>query len=376
MRGASAAFTDGIYDIAVVGGGPAGSACAITAARLGCRVILIERARFPREKVCGDCLNPAAASTLDNLGLYQSIVGGKLPARQPEAVEFVSTSGRTARVQLPEGREGEWVISRRELDEALHQKAHEQRVTIAQETAVTSLSPGWEIETTRGLVRANHLVAADGRNSRVARLRGDLSSARPRRVGLRTILPEAATTPEVVTLRIYSSGYGGTAVRADGTTNLCLVAPPNKLDALKAEASEQLQIPEGARWETIAPLERKRIPSFSNGVLYIGDAARVVEPLTGEGISYALRTGELAGRVLANAESVIPEIAHQFSRDVDALYQKTIRLNHFVRFLVERPPLADGMIRLLDALPPLARYLTGIVVPSAPDLRPRNPADT
>jgi len=356
----------GTYDVAIVGAGPAGGACAITAARRGCRVALIERGRFPREKVCGDCLNPSAIPTLENLGIYRSILGGKLPANQPTAVEFISSSGKAARVELPTGPGGEWVIARSELDHALMEQAREAGVEILDETVVTAVTPGWTVETTRGSIHANHLVAADGRNSTIARIRGLLPTGRSKRVGLRTVLPFALHGPDAIRLNIYSAGYGGTAIRADGTTNACIVAPPGKLDQLKAEASERLGASPDARWESIAPLERKRIPSYQGGILYIGDAARVVEPLTGEGISYGLRSGELAGRVLANPETAIPEIARQFAKDVDALYRRSIRLNRFIRFLVERPLLADGMIQLFSSLPPLARLMTGVVIPTAP----------
>lgn len=349
-------------DVVVVGAGPAGTACAITAARQGCRVILLERAKFPREKVCGDCLNPTAFPVLERLGIGEALLAGRLAANQPDAVEFISSGGQSVRVGLPTGSHGEWVLPRSDLDARLLEQAAACGVDVRTSTTLEEVSPGWKIRTSAGSLRALHLVAADGRNSSVARQLGLLPSARPRRVAVRTVLPEPLHSEEVITLRIHRSGYGGTAIRPGGTTNVCLVSPPDRLEALKGEAANWLPIGPETSWQSIAPLERPPLPAWSREAFFVGDASRVVEPLTGEGISYALRTGELAGRALGTADSVLPEIAEQFAHDVDSLYRDTLWLNRLVGHLVRRPPLADATIHLLARLPPLARWLTSVVV--------------
>ncbi|MEO8205646.1 MAG: FAD-dependent monooxygenase, partial [Chthoniobacterales bacterium] len=80
------------WDVAIVGAGPAGSVCAAFCAKLGLKTLLLDRSSFPRDKVCGDCVNPAAWDVLRRLGWQDRI--HSLPSRIPETVEFVSISGR------------------------------------------------------------------------------------------------------------------------------------------------------------------------------------------------------------------------------------------------------------------------------------------
>src|SRR5206468_13581 len=87
-----------VVDVAVVGGGPAGSSCAAFCAAAGLRVAVIEREKFPREKVCGDCINPACLGILERLGLAGEI--HDLPHGVLNAVEFITIQGRTVRASL------------------------------------------------------------------------------------------------------------------------------------------------------------------------------------------------------------------------------------------------------------------------------------
>src|ERR1043166_5859591 len=87
-----------VVDVAIVGAGPAGSVCAAFCAAAGLRVALIEREKFPREKVCGDCINPACLPVWQELGLRDQIQG--LPHAIANAVDFVTIGGRTVRANF------------------------------------------------------------------------------------------------------------------------------------------------------------------------------------------------------------------------------------------------------------------------------------
>src|SRR5205814_8449208 len=80
------------FDVAIVGGGPAGSSCAAFCALAGLRTLVLEREKFPREKVCGDCLNPSCWLVLDRLNLSQQIRA--LPHAKLACVEFIAVGGR------------------------------------------------------------------------------------------------------------------------------------------------------------------------------------------------------------------------------------------------------------------------------------------
>src|SRR5213592_4942032 len=161
-----------IFDVAIVGGGPAGSSCAAFCAHAGVQTIVLEREKFPREKVCGDCLNPACWPVLERLDLAQHVQA--LPHAKLDFVEFIAVGGR------------------RVFDDLLLKRAGELGAHIYEETTVTALtnSHGWTVETSSGeRFVARTLVGADGRNSTVARLCNLLPRPERERIALQSHLP-------------------------------------------------------------------------------------------------------------------------------------------------------------------------------------------
>src|SRR5689334_25346431 len=109
------------FDVAIVGGGPAGSVCAAFCAAAGLQTVLIEREKFPREKVCGDCLNPECWPVLKRLGVdgqVRKTSHGKL-----SRVDFVDLRGRTISADLPSGETAEIAVPRRFFDQILLNRA-------------------------------------------------------------------------------------------------------------------------------------------------------------------------------------------------------------------------------------------------------------
>src|SRR3954447_18769490 len=108
-------------DVAIVGGGPAGSSCAIVCAEAGLRTVVLEREHFPREKVCGDCLNPACWPVLRRLGIAEAVRNS--PHRTLEAVDFIGIGGRRVSVTLPRHDDAEIAIKRSVFDHLLLERA-------------------------------------------------------------------------------------------------------------------------------------------------------------------------------------------------------------------------------------------------------------
>src|SRR6202162_6646333 len=92
------------YDVLVVGAGPAGAAAGALTARAGLSTLVLERTQLPREKVCGDCLNPGAWKILDRLGISELI--DRLPSARLRWVEFLDLTGRSIRLELPNTKQG------------------------------------------------------------------------------------------------------------------------------------------------------------------------------------------------------------------------------------------------------------------------------
>src|SRR5437870_4995716 len=110
-----------VVDVAIVGGGPAGSTCAAFCASAGLRTLVIERAKFPREKVCGDCLNPACWPVLERLGVAEAVRAA--PHGELNGVEFIGIDGHSIVVPLPSGANAEIAIRRSIFDQLLMERA-------------------------------------------------------------------------------------------------------------------------------------------------------------------------------------------------------------------------------------------------------------
>ena len=347
------------YDVAVIGAGPAGSTCAAMCAQAGRATILIERSVFPREKVCGDCLNPACWPILDRLGVSERLL--ELPHARLGAVEFIGLGGRKLSYPLPASERGEIAIKRSVFDQLLSNRARECGAEIREDSTVTAIERGWTIHTERECVRATTLVAADGRNSTVARLLGLLPAARKERVAVQTHF-ESSEFGQRVALRFLPQGYCGIAAVGDGQINLCLVGTGPDMSDLRDWAGSHFTIPKDAEWRTVAPLARAAIAPAHENLLFVGDAARVVEPFTGEGIYYALASGELAARHLLREDLSGYASAHA------RLYRGRLWINQLAKQAALHPRLGSLAIDLARWWPASLRFLTAKVVtePSGP----------
>jgi geranylgeranyl reductase family protein len=353
-----------IHDVAIVGGGPAGSAAAALCAEAGLRTLLLERAVFPREKVCGDCLNPACWPILDRLGVADRVLAQ--PHTRLAEVEFVSARGRAIRFPLARSARGGIAISRSVFDQVLLGRARELGADVREDGAVTALEPGWKIATTAGAFAARMLIAADGRHSTVARLLGLLPPLEKERVSAQAHVPLPAGFGEKIAMRFRAHGYAGMSGIGGGQFNVCVVSRPEYLPELKAWASAEFGIAHDHPWRTITPIARAAIAPAHENVLFAGDAARVVEPFTGEGIYYALASGALAARHVITND--LPSYALAHAR----IYRGRLWINEFAKAAVLHPHLAAAIFEGARFFPHALRHLTERVMrPAAPDCAPR-----
>jgi len=354
-----------IFDVAIVGGGPAGSSCAAFCALAGLRTLVLEREKFPREKVCGDCLNPSCWPVLEHLDVAQPVRA--LPHSKLESVEFIAIDGHQVIVDLPTGEQCEISVKRCLFDDVLLKRARDVGAQVREETTVTSLANNgnWKIETATGeSFSAQVLVGADGRNSTVARLCNLLPHPARERVALQAHVPLPQNFGRRIVLQFLPQGYSGQAPVNDAELNLCLVGTPPTISELRQWAQRHFEIAADQSWRTITPLTRSPVPCRHENLFFVGDAARVVEPFTGEGIYYAMRSGELAANAIMKISRGKDQQSalREFTRACADMYRGRLWINRLARAAVVSPRLGSFFVRAARIEPWILRLLTRKIV--------------
>ncbi len=353
-----------LFDVAIVGGGPAGSSCAAFCAMAGLRSLVLEREKFPREKVCGDCLNPSCWPVLERLALAEKVQD--LPHSKLCSVAFIAIDGREATFDLPLLGDSEISVKRSLFDDLLLMRARELGADVREQITVTGLSRNgdWKIETALGqMFHARMLVGADGRNSTVAHLCNLLPRPARERVALQAHIPLPRNFGNRIVLQFLREGYSGQAPVNDTQLNLCLVGTPPTISKLRRWAERQFQLPADQGWRTITPLTRSPVPSAHENLFFIGDAARVVEPFTGEGIYYALRSGELAAKATEGiARGDRQSALRNFNRAYSDMYRGRLWINRLARAAVVRPQLGSFFVHTARINPSILKSLTAKIV--------------
>ena len=354
-----------IYDLVVMGGGPAGTSAAITAARDGRRVLLLERGRFPRHKVCGEFVST------ESLTLLQWLLGDteeKLLDRSLALSESrIFLDGRTLRVPVSPPAAS---ISRHDLDLALWNAAERAGVTALQETTVHGIEGEnpFRVATSAGEICGRAVINATGRWSNL-NLAGNHSNG-SRWLGLKAHFfgdPEPS-----VDLYFFEGGYCGVQpVRApDGSIllNACALVRPSVADTLEDVLRRHpLLAARSSSWKAAFPpvstfpaILRDPVP-VSGQVLNAGDAAGFVDPFVGDGISVALRGGNLAARRLSaflRGERALDQSLAEYAQDYRRALRPVHRNSSLLRkFLGVPRSLRAAVLTACESSPRLARYL-------------------
>lgn len=298
----------GDYDAVVVGAGPAGSTTARGLARRGLRVLLVDRARFPRPKVCGCCLNPRALATLGRSGLGDLAASlGAVPLAGLE----LAAGRRRASLDHPLG----VALSRDAFDAALIEAAVAAGADFLPGASATLAPGGVRLKMDDGLrdVTARFVVSATGLGDGLfpADVRAKPS---PRsKVGAGTILDAAPAgyEPGRIFMACGAGGYVGLVVLEDGRLDVAAALDPTAVrkaggpGALAASILASTRLPAvaglaDARWRGTPALSRSPGRVVEGTTFRVGDSAGYVEPFTGEGMAWALAGGEALAATLAD----------------------------------------------------------------------------
>jgi flavin-dependent dehydrogenase len=347
-----------MIDVLIAGAGPAGAVAATVLARGGVRVLVLERARFPRHKLCGDTLNPGALAILDRLGLAH-VTTGALPL---DGMVVTGDAGVSVigRYETRQGRS----LSRRNLDQALADAAAAAGAQIDEEVLVQGplIDSTGGVPTVAGLliqrrdgrvlpVRARMVIAADGRYSRVGRaLRLSRSAPHPRRWAIGAYFSSVTGLTSLGEMHVRRTHYLGVAPLPDGVANACVVAPRLPGGSL-AEVLRGALLADPMLRERFAsarmvgdamclgPLAIDCRTAGAPGLLVAGDAAGFVDPMTGDGLRFAFRGAELAAlealTTLEHGGGADAHVRLAAARARD--FARKWRFNRTLRMLVAHP---------------------------------------
>jgi len=376
------------YSVIVIGGGPAGSATALFLARSGYNVLLLDQATFPRDKVCGEFISPAADAILDDLGVLADIEATSPVRLKGVAISSYEKTGFA--VEYPPGAKKPMTslsLPRLVFDQLLIQKVKQAGVEVREGSKVTDFIiedgkvagvRGRDASRTSFEFRCNMVVDAGGRNG-VSLRRFDLQkkSRGSRKIALAAHWTVPKPLKNYCQMHISRPGYTGIAPTGKNQVNVVLVVDKNCLpekdlqefyvrtvlqNPLRQSLLDRGRVEEKVR--SVDSLAFSVRPPKVGGLLLVGDAAGFIDPFTGEGIYLSLRSAQIASGVIDTAFR-----KKDFSRASLSSYE-SMRLREFRRkFLLSKilqrliynRPLCNRVIRTLAGNPDQAATLVGVI---------------
>jgi menaquinone-9 beta-reductase len=372
---ASGSVEGSSWDALVIGAGPAGTLAARGLALGGARVLLVEKASFPRWKVCGACLNGHAVEVLRIAGL-ESVVEDEGGIRL-DTLE-VRLRGRAARLLLPSSH----VLSRARFDAALLHAAIDAGVSCVEDTEahVEEVRDGrrnvrltQQGSTSRASARVVFVAAGLGKScmDRVEALGSRVASKS--RVGVGCLLDSRTEDfpAGTIFMAVGRQGYVGLVRQEDGRLNIAAALDRSLLrscgspGAAVSEVLSEAGYPtircfENADWRGTPALTRRTDRLALERVFFLGDSAGYVEPFTGEGMAWALASGHAIAPIgLRAIEEWSPGLVREWSALHGRLVRRRQHVCRGVAAVLRRPALARLAFELLHQTPAAAGLVLG-----------------
>jgi menaquinone-9 beta-reductase len=369
-----------VHDAVIVGGGPGGAATAHFLSVRGLDVLVVDRANFPRDKTCGDGLTPRALRVLDRMGILPQVA--RLGCRV-DGYDVVAPNGKTTTAAIV-AEHGAMVIPRAKLDELILRRAIDSGAQFEGGVTVTSVEPatdGVNVATEKGqTLHARVAVIATGAATAVLKRSGILNR-QPRamlaaRAYFEDLEREVAHTFQLRFDGVPMPGYGWVFPISPHSANVGVGFLPGRRTGTAAATYQRFvdgaalrRLTHGGR--QAGPVKGYPIrvdflsaPTSATRTLLVGEAAGLVNPLTGEGIDYALESGQLAAAHVVDGLS--SNIDRGWSAHYDHLlrerFENIFRFSEWIRDWYCKPPLLNLLVPLANRRPELRQLLTNIVL--------------
>ena len=396
-------------EVIVVGGGPAGASTAWALARDGVDVLVLDRAKFPRDKICAEYLSPQASRILSDMGVLAEIEDSH-PAHLA-GMMVRAPNGKTARGEFAANhgfhgfRDKGLAIRRTILDEIVLRGARRAGARVEESTRVTDVArngsarvSGVTAVTADGqprTLRARYVVGADGLRSVIGRRLGLVKTSRiwPRRIALVTHYRNVQGVTDMGEMHVDYGGYFGIVEVGGGKMNVAVVVPIARAREIGDDKTEFLE-----RWIASRPHLAERFAgaeritpvratgpfataarhAWSPGAALVGDAADFFDPFTGEGIYAALRGGELLAPYLAEALGSNVrnegELLSGYDRARKREFGGKWKLERIVGMAIAYPYFMNNAAKVLSQRKDMADLLVGVAgdfIPPSIVLSPR-----
>lgn len=370
-----------VHDAIIVGAGPGGSAAAHFLSKHGLDVVLLDRAAFPRDKTCGDGLTPRALRVLDQMGMLSQVTERGC---RVDGYEVVAPNGRstTAAIAAPHGAV---VLPRVTLDDLVLRRAIASGARFESGVSVGRIEPA--ADRVRAVTQNGRsfegrvAIVATGAASGVLKSSGILKRQPHAMLAARAYFEdlhhEVARQFQLRFDSVPMPGYGWVFPVGVHAANVGVgFLPGRRGGRTAAQAFDQFmhgkalrRILDGGR--QVGPVKGYPIrvdflsaPTYGERTLLVGEAAGLVNPLTGEGIDYALESGLLAADHVSHGLSASGNHAWlvEYDRILRSRFEKIFRFSEWIRDWYCKPPLLNLLVRLANHRPELRQLLANIVL--------------
>lgn len=363
------------FDIGIVGAGMAGLALSILMSKKGYKVILFEKSKFPFHKLCGEYLSKESIPFLESLGVDFNVLA---PA-DINRLEVTHPSGKSIEQTLPLGGIG---ISRYRLDNVLKLLAESNNVYVCENTLVKEvkhIDNQYVISTNNGIFKTRLSVLSYGKKSNLKRLNGSKSITSNQYLGVKYHVRNESFSSDLIQMNTFENGYCGVCRVEDEWVSLCYLTGIENLNHvgnnIRKLEEEVLfknrvirQIFEESQFVyekpiTVSNIDFYKKPLEKDGLIFCGDAAGLITPLAGNGMSIALHSAKILSEFMddflsekISKQKLIESYLSQWNRN----FNLRMKSGRQIQKLFKNQNVANLALSILGQFPVISRRMISL----------------